>query len=275
MATTVDLVPVRRGYYDGRYGQLHVRVAGPGEGQTAKHHPVVCLHQSPKSSRQMTAVLQRLGTDRLAYAPDFPGFGQSDGPTERPTIEDYAASVGDLLDALGHTAVDLYGYHTGAMNAVELAYRRPQQIRRLVLIGVPLLSENEQLAIREAPWPVPVKEDGSHLMTEWQRAVAWAGPGQTLAMVAEGFADKLLAGDTAHWGALAAADYDLADTLGQIRQPILVIGPKDDNWDNTPRAQPLLRNGRVERWPEYGFGVMDVAPDRVVAAIRGHLDDPA
>lgn len=265
-------VPVKRMYADCRFGQLHVRVARPETDGANRHPPLLCLHQSPKSGRQMIEVAARLGTDRMVYAPDFPGFGESDRPSDPPAIEDYAAAIGDFLDTLECEAVDLYGYHTGAMNAVELAVTRPTLIRRLVLIGVPILTAEEQQAILSAPWPVPVEEDGSHLMTEWQRAVHWAGPGQTLAMIADGFADKLLAGEKAFWGARAAATYDLASKIQQVTQPVLAIGPKDDNWENTPRAEPLLQNGKLVLWPEYGFGVMDVVPDMVCEAIRGHLD---
>lgn len=259
-------------YTEGRFGQVHVRVARPDDDNEIQRPPLLCLHQSPKSSRQMVQVAARLGTDRFVYAPDFPGFGESDRPNKPPRIEDYAAAIGDVLDGLNVDRLDIYGYHTGAMNAVELAVTRPAQVRRLVLIGIPILNDEEKAAIHNAPWPVPVKKDGSHLITEWQRAVNWAGPGQTLDMLAEGFADKLSAGNKAFWGARAAADYDLAGKIQQVEQPVLAIGPKDDNWENTPRAEPLLKNGQLILWPDYGFGVMDVAPDMVCDAIRNHLD---
>jgi len=187
-------------------------------------------------------------------------------------VADYAAAIGDLLDAWGHVPVDLYGYHTGALSAVELAIARPAQIRRLVLMGLPLLDDAERQAIRSQPWPVPISADGSHLVTEWRRALHWAGPGQTLAMTAEGFVDKLKAGDRAFWGALAAAAHPFHQRLPLVQQPILAIGPRDDLWEISPRCEGLLRHGRFERWPDHGFGMMDVATAHVAAAVRGHLD---
>ncbi|MDX2145049.1 MAG: alpha/beta fold hydrolase [Rhodospirillaceae bacterium] len=269
MSSTVEL---RRVFWDGRFGQMHVRVARPAPGNPVLFPPLVCLHQSPKSGKQMEALIKTLGRDRVCYAPDFPGFGDSAPPPRPPTVADYAAAIGDLLDAWGHVPVDFYGYHTGALSAVELAIARPTQVRRLVLVGLPLLDDAERQAIRSQPWPVPITTDGSHLVTEWKRALHWAGPGQTLAMTAEGFVDKLKAGEKAFWGALAATAQPFHERLPLVSQPILAIGPRDDLWDISPRGEALMRNGRFERWPDYGFGVMDVATDVVAAAVRRHLD---
>ena len=100
----------------------------------------------------------------------------------------------------------------------------------------------------------------------------WAGPGQTLSDIAEGFLDKLKAGPTGHWGAKAAISYRLQDTLPKVTQPILAIGPKDDLWTISPRCKELMQSGTFTQWPDYGFGVMDVATDKLVAIIKTHLD---
>jgi hypothetical protein len=93
-----------------------------------------------------------------------------------------------------------------------------------------------------------------------------------LAQIAEGFVDKLKAGPTGHWGAMAAISYRLQDRLPSVTQPILAIGPKDDLWQASPRCKDMMRAGRFESWPDYGFGVMDVATDKLASAMRQHLD---
>jgi pimeloyl-ACP methyl ester carboxylesterase len=51
---------------------------------------------------------------------------------------EYAASVGDFLDSVRLRQVDVLGQGAGAVLATELAVARPTQVRRVVLVSVPL-----------------------------------------------------------------------------------------------------------------------------------------
>lgn len=261
---------IRRAYADCRFGQLHYRAATPdSNGNTV---PLLCFHQSPQSGRVFTEVLNNLGQTRAVYAPDTPGFGESDPPTTEPSIEDFADAMEEFIDHLGLESFDILGYHTGALTGTEIALRRPKHVRRMVLIGLPVLEQTEIDAFFAQPWPIPMQEDGSHITNEWERSVKWAGPGMTLPMIQRGFVDKLKAGDCAFWGGQAAMRYPFAEKLPKLEQPILGIGPKDDLWDISPRAEALIKNGTFERWPEHGFGLFDVAKMAIVKKIRAHLD---
>jgi pimeloyl-ACP methyl ester carboxylesterase len=261
---------IRRTYFDGPFGQIHVRVATSHSAPSRK--PLLCFHQSPQSGRVFTEVLKALGTDRNVYAPDTPGFGESDAPHAPPDIADYAAAMGALMDQLGHKTFDILGYHTGALTATELAIARPGQIRRMVLIGLAVFTQAEIDAFFKTPWPVPMTMDDSFVRNEWNRSIQWATPGTPLDLIARGFVDKLKAGDKAFWGARAAMRYPFAEKLPKVRQPVLAIGPKDDLWDISTRAAPLIKNGTFERWPDHGFGIFDLATERIAAKIRSHLD---
>lgn len=261
---------VRRSYIDGPFGQIHVRVATPD--QAPKLTPLLCFHQSPQSSRVFTEVLKDLGTDRVVCAPDTPGYGESDLPPEPPDIADYATAMSAVMDHIGTGPFDILGYHTGALTATELAIANPKRIRRMVLIGLAMFKPEETEAFFKTPWPVPMTMDDSYVRGEWNRSVQWATPGTPLPIIARGFVDKLRAGDKAFWGARAAMRYPFAEKLPKVTQPILAIGPKDDLWDISTRAAPLIKNGTFERWPDHGFGIFDLAPARINAKIRSHLD---
>jgi pimeloyl-ACP methyl ester carboxylesterase len=263
---------IRRKYYDCKYGQLNVRYSNFDVPAESDQLPLLCFHQSPQSGRIFTEVLLDIGKDRPVYAPDTPGFGESDGPTEAPLIEDYADAMEELVDQLGLTAFDILGYHTGALTGTELALRRPNAARRLLLIGLPVLTKEETDAFFQQPWPVPLQEDGSHISAEWERSMHWAGPGMTLPLIQRGFVDKLKAGDKAFWGGRAAMLYPFAERLAKVTQPILAIGPKDDLWEISPRSEAYISNGSFERWPTHGFGIFDAAPTEINAKIRSHLD---
>lgn len=251
---------------------MHVRVAQPAELKDNTKSPLICFHQSPQSGKVFTEVLNALGADRTVIAPDTPGFGESDPPPESPSIEDYADAMEDLLDQLKLEQYDILGYHTGALTGTEIALRRPKNVRRLVLIGLPILKQEEINAFFDRPWPVPMAEDGSHIITEWERSVNWAGPGMTVSLIQRGFVDKLMAGDQAYWGGRAAMLYRLAEKLPKVKQPVLAIGPKDDLWEISPRSEEFISNGRFEKWPDHGFGLFDVAKERIIEKLRSHLD---
>lgn len=265
---------IRRFYADNRYGQMHVRAAQPVQEREATKTALICFHQSPQSGRVFTEVMNDLGGDRKIFAPDTPGFGESDPPPELPTIGDYADAMEDMIDALDVTTFDILGYHTGALIGTEIALRRPDAVRRLVLIGLPVVTAEERDAFLKQPWPIPLQEDGSHVTAEWERSVRWAGPGMTLPLIQRGFVDKLKAGDRAFWGGRAAMVYPFVEKLPKIIQPVMAIGPKDDLWEISPRGAGLIQNGAFERWPDHGFGIFDVAKDQINAKIRSHLDQP-
>jgi len=266
------VVNLRRMYVDCRYGQLHLRSAFPSNGGFDELTPLICLHQSPMSSRVFRRFLELMGSDRSVYAPDTPGFGESDPPPSRPLISDYAGAICDFMDHMRLREVDLLGYHTGSAIAAEVAIARPRQVRRVTMVAVPAFDDAERGAFRQTPWPVPVREDGTHLAEEWRRSLRWRGPGVTLEQLADGFADKLRNGAHAWWGAAAAVEYDAGSRLPQITQPVLVLRPNDDLWDITPRAQPLLGNAHFVDLPEYGFGLFEVAPEVVAGHVRAFLD---
>jgi pimeloyl-ACP methyl ester carboxylesterase len=272
-STTGAGVAVRRAFVDARFGQVHLRHAGPVA--VSGRPPLLCFHQSPNASSNFALFLGRMGTDRLAVAPDTPGFGESDRPAEPPEIADYAGAMADVLDALEIDGpVDLLGYHTGVLIAAELALLRPQQIRRLVLIGIPVFNAEERAAFEKTPWPVPFKEDGSSLVEEWQRLLHWRGPGVELPTLRRFFAEKMRAGDHAWWGARAVFRHDTRSILPRLKQPILAVRPKDDLWDSMPRARDLIAPADWVDLPGYGHGMFDVIPDELAVLCRRFLDAP-
>ncbi len=263
---------LRRAYFDCRYGQLHVRTAFPNTGGFDERTPLVLLHRSPASSRTFLPLLPVLGSDRSLYAVDTPGFGDSDPPPREPSIGDYAAAIGDLLDGLRLREVDLLGYHTGSAIAAEVAISRPQQVRRVAFVALPVFDGTERAAFDREPWPVPVAADGSHVVREWQRTLDWRGPGVSLEQLAEGFADQLRNGPRARWGARAALHWPAAERLPLVRQPALVLRPRDDLWEQTQRGRSLLPGARWRDLPECGFGLFETATQPIAAELRAFLD---
>src|SRR5579871_2803988 len=91
---------VRRGYFESRFGQLHVHNAIPPGGGFEEGTPLLCLHPIGSSGREFERFLPLGGRDRSVYAPDMPGFGESDAPAPRIGWAEYAAAVGDFLQTM-------------------------------------------------------------------------------------------------------------------------------------------------------------------------------
>ena len=275
MAGAWPVVTVRRQYVDGPFGQVHLRIAGSA-GAPAAHAPLLCFHMSPMSGRIFEKFIGVMGQDRLAIAVDTPGFGMSDTPHEMPEIADYARTMAAVIDALGLAGpVDLMGYHTGALIACDLARLRPAQVRRLVLVSAPMLTDAERAELRELYCEVPPSLDGSHLMRRWQSFVHHnLGRGNDLHAVAEMFPDGLLGRTRAWWGHRAAFNHRPDMGLPEIHQPILIIDPDDDLRPFTHRAATLLNNGRIVAKSEWGHGFLDADTDQAADLVRGFLDLP-
>jgi pimeloyl-ACP methyl ester carboxylesterase len=262
---------VRRGYFESRYGQLHVHNAIPPGGGFEEGTPLLCLHKNPLSGRLFERFLALAGRDRSVYAPDIPGFGESDPPPSRPTLVEYAAALGDFLDTMRFRQIDVLGYHAGALIGAELAIQRPKQIRRVVLTSVPVLTEADRESIKRAYAPTQPVPDGSHLALEWQRTVDASGRSAPLDLVTQSLVERLRNGVHSAWLAQAALQYPVRERLSLITQPVLLLRPRDDLWEATLRARELLPKARWVDFQDQGQDLFQAAPEWVAEAIREFL----
>jgi len=263
-------VALKRAYGEYANGQMHFRIAQP---KAAEHNPLVCLHMSPSSGRIYETLLREMGLDRIAIAPDTPGFGESDPPDNPPEIADFARANFSLLDQLGITEpVDVMGYHTGSLTAMEMARQQPERIRRLVLVSAAIFTEKELAEMKVEFAPQPIYEDGQHLVDLWQELRLWRDPAQSLEATQWNFAEQLRGGQTAWWGHQAAFNYPREDVLPKLSLPILILNPEDDLYEYTKRAAPLLQNGRVHNLPGWSHGFLDIHTTEVAKLLRNFLD---
>jgi pimeloyl-ACP methyl ester carboxylesterase len=260
---------VRRGYFECRYGQLHVHNAIPPGGGFEEGTPLLCLHQTGGTGREFARFLAVEGRDRSVYAPDTPGFGESDAPPVRTTIADYAGAIGDFLEMMRFRQIDLLGYQAGSLIAAELAISRAKQIRRVVMVSVPALNDAERDAVRRPP--AQPMEDGSHLVGEWRRTFDAYGPSVSFEVRSRAFAEKLKSGIHPTWALSAAQQYAARERLALVTQPALVLRPKDEFWEATARVREVLPRARFVDLPDQGCGIFEAAPEVVVGSIKDFL----
>jgi pimeloyl-ACP methyl ester carboxylesterase len=231
----------RRGYFECRYGQLHVHHAMPPGGGFEEGTPLLCLHDLPGSGRIFTRLLPLAGEDRSVYAPDLPGFGESDGPSVPAAMADYAAALGDFLDSMRLRRIGLLGLRLGSVPATELALTRPNQVSRVVLVSVPLLTEAERQGARsQASSPGPAES-----------------------------AFRL--GEATRWALEAAAQYPLRERLARLSQRLLVLRPHDDLWEATARVREVLPGARITELQQSVTELLALAPQRIAEEVREFL----
>jgi len=274
---------VRREFVDARNGRLHLRLAWPGSASglpVPPRVPLICLHLSPNSSRVYARFVAEMGRDRLAVAPDTPGFGLSTAPLDEPSIEDYADCIADLLVQLearfGCSQFDVMGYHTGSKIALALARRYASRIRRIVLVSAPVYTP-EELEKQRASLAVPAADawasDGEALRRRWLEHWRWKDPAAPAAFVQREVAEGLLNQAEAPRAYRAAFAVQHAEWLPQTSQPVLLLCPDDDLREPTLRARSLLRRGRFVECRGWGHGFLDVRTEAAAGLVRGFLDD--
>jgi len=152
---------------------VHIRYAGSGP-------PLLLLHGSPNTGAIFEPFMEKLSEHYLVIAPDTPGNGESDALTEKADdATAHADAIIGLLDALSIRRLSVYGFHTGATFAAELAIRNRERISALVLDGYPNWTESEAQRLDDTYLaPVGAEPDGAHLASLWSRVIeqSWHFP---------------------------------------------------------------------------------------------------
>lgn len=157
-----------RRYVDLPEGQLHFREEGTGP-QT-----LVLLHSSPSSSLVFERVLPLFRESLRVIAMDTPGYGQSD-PIGDPTVPGYARTVAAGLAALDVSEFSIYGSHTGASIAVEVAATAaPDRVEGLIFSGLPPMDAQDRKA-RLSGWAPHMVPDDDGEYVEWARQRYFSG----------------------------------------------------------------------------------------------------
>ncbi len=127
--------------------RVSYRTAGDGG-------PVVLLiHGIVGCAAQWDQVAPLLAERYTVIAPDLLGHGHSDKPRGDYSLGAYAASVRDLLVALGHRRATVVGHSLGGGVAMQFSYEYPPFAERLVLVSSGGLGREVHLMLRAATLP--------------------------------------------------------------------------------------------------------------------------
>lgn len=213
------------------------------------HPPLVLVHWTPLSGRMWAAIAPVLARRRRVIAPDLLGYGMSDSRPAAWRVEDWAAGVIAVLDALDIGEADMLGGHAGAAVAVEAALLRPARVRRVVVDGVPLMTPELRAAFAGLSAQARPRADGAETLA-WERTLGLLReyiPGFTVddATIETMWAAMrdYLATDFVSSGPVMAA-HDIAERLPLLRRPVLVLGAERDTLAGNHAAAVALAGGR-------------------------------
>jgi pimeloyl-ACP methyl ester carboxylesterase len=257
---------MRRGYVDAGWGQVHYRHCGAG--------PVLaCLHATAYSGRSLAPLMPHVA-GRHVVALDTPGYGNSDGPQCQVPFEAYATALAEALSLISPDApVDVFGYHTGALLATEMAAQRPDLVRRMVLIGVPFFSGPERAIWRQRlVRPTELTEDYEQFRERWDYFVTHRAADVSLPRGFQNFVDELGVYPREWWAHQALFDYDAASRLPVVRCPTLVINPVTHLAAASAAACAAIPGAVLREMPEVPPAPFDTAAEILAAAIWEFLE---
>jgi pimeloyl-ACP methyl ester carboxylesterase len=144
-------LPSRPEQFDEWQIELHgrrviYRIAGSGP-------PVVLIHGMLNSSSHWRSVALSLADRHTVIAPDLIGHGDSAAPRGDYSLGAHAASIRDLLSAIGVDRATIVGHSLGGGVAMQFFYQFPQRVERLVLVSSGGLGREVSPLLRTAALP--------------------------------------------------------------------------------------------------------------------------
>jgi len=129
--------------------------------------PVVLLHGYPLDGAMWSGVARVLAHRFRVLKPDLPGRGETTAPSEG-RLGDYADFVQALLEALPGAA-GLAGFSMGGYVALELARRRPENLRALVLVDTRASADDDAGRAKRDEAIATVRSSGVEAIAEAMR----------------------------------------------------------------------------------------------------------
>ena len=106
--------------------QMYYEVSGAGD-------PIVVLHGAYMNIPTMGAIIPMLAKTHKVYAVELQGHGRTTDIARPITYQNLADDVAKFMDAVGLAKADVFGYSMCAVTGLQLAFRQPAKVNKLVL----------------------------------------------------------------------------------------------------------------------------------------------
>lgn len=256
-------INIQKTYANSPFGQIHIRQAGE------LHKPaLVLLHQTASSGMMFELLMHTLADDFSLCAPDTPGFGASFAPPNLLSVKYLSDAIQAALANRGVDNCYLFGHHTGAAIAVQMAFDYPEFVNSMVLSGPPLLTENQIEGLRASLRPFEIAEDGSHLTNVWER-IRKRDDALPLEIVQREVLLTQSAREAAQGAYQAVFEQPFGEQLSALEIPVLVLAGENDTLRACLEpAYNLLQNGEMKVIPDAGPYICDQNTEVVAEILK-------
>ena len=263
---------------------IHVRVGGRGPA-------VVMLHGFGDTGDMWAPLAAELARQHTVIVPDLRGMGLSSHPADGYEKVTEAADIVAVLDSLQVTRADVVAHDIGNMVAFALTTRRPERVRRLVLMDAPIPGVADWNELSRAPgvWHFSFRgPDVERLVAGRERIYLDRFYNEFAAdpsKIDEGTREHYAAlyarpgGMHAAFNQFAAFDQDARDnraflaSAGKSTTPVLAIGgEKSYGAGMADVARAAFTNVQGAVIPSAGHWLMEEQPRRVIAEVTAFLD---
>lgn len=261
---------IKQDYVNTDAGQLHFWEAGEG--------PVLLLiHQSSSSGEEYAAMVPYMAEKYRLIAFDWPGHGGSDDPVTELGVEEFTASALAVLDYLGISKAHVLGNHGGALIAMNLAWKHPQRVNRLILSGTSGVKEEKESEEFTESLDLErrnqVDIEGKSLSDAWGRYRAYmpnSSAEEILIPYLNNVTTRLRPYD-AHYGVLR---WDRRPALASLKdkRTLLMQGERDDFVSHQETLLKTLLNGERVVVENAGVFMFFEKPEASAKAVLKFLD---
>ena len=183
--------------------------------------------------------------------PDLPGYGQSDFLSSDPTIESYVKRLNVCLNQADESPKYLLGFHSGALVAAEMALKYPDLVAGLILIDVPLFSEDQRITLKTTlTTPPDYAKNREKLSQLWETQVLERMGVIPYERALDLYLDFISAGERVNHGFHAATSYVGEKRFSQLTHPTKIVATNSSLRDGTLRAADLVSGSLLEELPE-------------------------
>ena len=237
---------------------------------------LVLLHGLFVSHEMYDTVQPVFAKAHRVICPDLRGYGGSANLGPPYAIPQLARDVIELLDCLGITQVDLFGYSEGGIVAECIAANYPPRVRRLVLACTYAYNQGslrEKVEAAVVPWVL--RALGPNRFSRFVLSQAPEIGAERAAQLT-----KIMSNNDMQFMLKALHDanfFDARPLISKIQAPTLIIAGGKDNALPAHNANELvsgIKGARIEVLPEGRHSLIWTNPDFVITTTERFLQSP-
>jgi pimeloyl-ACP methyl ester carboxylesterase len=280
------VVDTRGGWIEVGGLRIHCLMAGQTDA------PVLLLHGGGYDSASLSygPSIGPISQSHTVFAPDWPGYGESDKPEVDYTTEYFVDFLGRLMDALGLEKASLVGISMGGAISLGFSLRSPHRVEKLVLVdshglGKEVPGQVMSYAMVRSPllnrlvWAAMGR---SRTMVRWSLQTVFHDPqAVTGSIVDEDFEAAKKPGVGKAWRSWQRSEIGLGgfptnfvDQLHTVAVPTLILHGAEDRYVPVSwarRAHTLIKDSELCILPQCGHWLTREKPTGFDRAVSGFL----